>query len=367
MKVLIIGGHFSPAISIIENLRNNDIFYVGRRFAIEGDTAVSLEFKEIDKIGIPFFNINKERIQRKFTKYTIPSFVKFPKGLVESVSILRKVKPDVVLGFGGYVQVPIIIAARIFNIPIVIHEQTFDAGLSNRMLARFATKICISWESSRIYFPKQKTILTGLPIKKELINLKKEKKEKTKLPVIYITGGSLGSHTINQLVLKSLKNLLKTFYIIHQTGDSQVYRDYDELVNIKNDLPEKIINNYRVEKFLSANDALLAIKEAEIVVARAGVNTVLELLYLEKPSFLIPISFSQKNEQEKNALFLKNSGLAEIGNENKLNSEAFTNKINDIYLNISKYVVNDRKEFKFENAAGKIVRVLEDVCKKKKT
>lgn len=366
MKILIIGGHLSPAMSVIENLKNHEVFYVGRKYAIEGDSAVSLEFKEIDKIGIPFFNLETARLQRKFTRHTVPSLLKFPRGLVESYLILKKIKPDVILGFGGYVQVPLILAAKSFNIPTVIHEQTFEAGLSNRAVARLVTKICISWDSSSFYFPKEKTVLTGLPIKKELIELKMRKQVKNKRPILYITGGSLGSHMINQLVSKSLDNILNVFTVIHQTGDSQVYRDYESLLNKKNDLNSTASNSYSLSKFLSTSEAILAMKKADIVVARSGINTVLELLYLEKPSFLIPISYSQKNEQLKNAQFLKDAGLAEIGDENNLNSESFVVQLKNMYSNISKYKINRSEKFNFDNAAVKIVRILEDVCKKEK-
>lgn len=366
MRVLIIGGHLSPAISVIERLTKDEVFYVGRKYPLEGDRAVSLEAIEMEKRGIPFFDLNTGRLQRKFTRHTIPSLFKLPKALITSIGIISRVKPDVVLGFGGYVQFPIISAARLFKIPTVIHEQTFEAGLANRMLGKAVTKVCISWESSRMYFPQEKVVLTGLPIKKELEELKREKVKRNTRPLLYITGGSLGSHTINLLVSKTLKDLLSKFSIVHQTGDSQVYKDYESLVNLKNTLPDSLSKYYVLRKFLAANEALSSMKKADIVVARSGVNTVVELLFLSKPSFLIPISYSQKNEQKKNAAFLQETGLAEVGDENSITPVEFREKLFEMISNIETYKINEADKYDFDKAADKIIEVLKDVCQNKK-
>ncbi|OGH02436.1 MAG: hypothetical protein A2798_02135 [Candidatus Levybacteria bacterium RIFCSPHIGHO2_01_FULL_37_17] len=365
MKVLVIGGHFSPAISVIESLQSHKIYYIGRKYALEGDNAISLEALEMRKRAVPFFNLNTGRLQRKFTTYTIPSLLKLPLGFYESTKILRQIRPDIVLGFGGYVQLPIIMVAKLFKIPSVIHEQTFDAGLSNRAMGRLVSKVCISWETSRKYFPKGKVVLTGLPIRKKLADLKKEKFAKNSLPLLYITGGSLGSHTINKYVQLSLKDLLQKFAIVHQTGDSQVFKDFESLTNIKNNFLKAKSKSYTIKKFLSSNDASYLMRKADIVISRAGINTVAELLYFEKPSFLIPISYSQSNEQVKNAEFLKAQGLAEVYDENHLTPKEFKEKLFNMYSNLSKYE-KKKNDFNFETAAQKIVEVLEDVYKKEK-
>lgn len=365
MKVLIIGGHLSPAISVIESLQKHKIYYVGRKYTLEGDNAISLEALEIKKRAVVFFNLNTGRLQRKFTIHTIPSLFKLPFGFYESSKILRHIKPDIVLGFGGYVQLPIIIMAKLFKIPSVIHEQTFDAGLSNKVLARFVSKVCISWETSRKHFPKEKVVLTGLPIKKELAVLKNKKFAKNSLPLLYITGGSLGSHTINKYIQLNLKDLLQKFAIVHQTGDSKEFRDFENLTNIKNNYLKATSRFYTIKKFLSPIEALNLMRKADIVISRAGINTVAELLYFEKPSFLTPISYSQNNEQVKNAQFLKDAGLAEVYDENHLTPKEFKEKLFNMYANLSKYE-KKKNEFNFETAAQKIVEVLEDVYKKEK-
>ena len=140
MKIVVIGGHLSPAYSVIEELKGEEVFYIGREHVFEGDKAVSLENEEIKTLNIPFFPIVTARLQRKFTRYTLSSFIKFPLGFTQALRILKPIKPDVVLGFGGYLSVPVIFAASICNIPVVIHEQTLEAGFANRLVAKIAKR-----------------------------------------------------------------------------------------------------------------------------------------------------------------------------------------------------------------------------------
>jgi len=155
MKIVIIGGHLAPALSVMEALpKNTKILFIGRKYALEGDSALSLEYKVVTDLNIPFVGLNTGRLQRKVTKYTFLSLLKFPFGIIKSFLILIRFRPDVVMGFGGYVSIPVIVCAFILRIPVVIHEQTMEAGLANRIVSLFAKKICISWNTSRKYFPK---------------------------------------------------------------------------------------------------------------------------------------------------------------------------------------------------------------------
>lgn len=205
MKIAIIGGHLTPALSIIEELGDSaQIIYIGRKHAIEGDKAVSLEYSTITNKNIPFTEIKTGRFQRSFTRRTVPSLARIPIGLAQATVILKKFSPDVVVGFGGYVSLPVAIAAKTLRIPVVIHEQTLEAGGANRLIGKFADKVCISFDSSAKYFPKEKIILTGNPIRDGIIHPKKKFILETHDPVIYITGGSQGSHFINHLISQSL-------------------------------------------------------------------------------------------------------------------------------------------------------------------
>ncbi|OGH08346.1 MAG: hypothetical protein A2171_00180 [Candidatus Levybacteria bacterium RBG_13_35_9] len=368
MKIIIIGGHLSPALCVIENLKNEEIFYIGRKHALEGDTTLSLEYQIINKLKIPFYEIKTARYQRKFTRHTLFSFLKFPTGFIQAIRILKQIKPDVVVGFGGYVSIPVIISAYLLKIPSVIHEQTLEAGFANKMLSNFATKICISWQSSFKFFPKSKTLLTGLPIKKEIVSAKKiiSKAQKQDLPFLYITGGSLGSHKLNKLVEEILPKLLENFYIFHQTGDSE-FHDYERLRVLKNNLREELSKRYEITKFLQSGEVTDVLSKSDIVLSRAGINTVAELLFLEKAAFLIPIHFSQRNEQLKNAMILKNAGLGEIGDEQVLTSQNLLDRLLYMRNNLNLYKIKLLKDLPDDKASIKIINVLKDVAGKKTT
>src|SRR3989339_499065 len=149
MKIIIIGGHLAPALSVLEALpKNTQVLFVGRKYALEGDNALSLEYNTITSLNIPFVGLNTGRLQRKITRFTLFSLLKLPFGIIKSFLILIDFKPDVVVGFGGYVSIPVTFCAFVLRIPVVIHEQTMEAGLTNRLVSRFAKKICISWDSS---------------------------------------------------------------------------------------------------------------------------------------------------------------------------------------------------------------------------
>jgi len=355
MKVVIVGGHLSPAMAVIEKLKGDDVFYIGRKHTFEGDRGLSLESQEVEKLRIPFFDLNTARLQRKFTKHTLPSLLKFPTGFIQSYKILSKIKPDVVLGFGGYLFLPVALAAYALKIPIVIHEQTLDAGFTNKLIAKFAKRVCISWKSSEKYFSKGKVVLTGNPLRQEIINAKNIKNEKNKIPIIYITGGSAGAHAINLLVEKILEELLKKCIVIHQTGGSEVYKDFERLKEQKNE-------RYECKKFLTGREAAETINEADLVVGRAGINTVTELIYLQKPAFLIPLPVGQKNEQLKNAQFIKSLGLGEFIEQHLLTPDLF---VSTIFLMLAKIDSYKSEEVLIVNAAEKIVGVLKNVTEKK--
>lgn len=360
MKIVVIGGHLTPALSVIELLKEEEIIFIGRKHALEGDKALSLEYRTITSQGIPFKNIITGRLQRKFTKHTIFSLFKIPIGLLQSFFILRKFKPHVVLGFGGYVQIPVVFAAFILRIPIVIHEQTLEAGLANKLASFFAAKTCISWENSQRFFPIKKTVLTGNPIRKEIISVfDNSVKEVSDAPLIYITGGSLGSHSINLLVEKVIKRLLTNARVIHQTGDAQEYQDFERLSYLRDSLPEEVRKRYLPQRFLETKEVAQVLKNSDLVVSRAGVNTITELIFLNKPSLLIPLPLGK--EQKKNALFLSELGLAEVRLEENLTPDEFLNTLKYMFENYTKYSLDKDYKIYVRDAASKIVSILRDV------
>ncbi|RJQ37967.1 UDP-N-acetylglucosamine--N-acetylmuramyl-(pentapeptide) pyrophosphoryl-undecaprenol N-acetylglucosamine transferase [Candidatus Microgenomates bacterium] len=367
MKIVLTGGHLSPLLSVIDTLpKEAEILVVGRKKALEGDIAFSLEYQTLEEKKIPFKSIVTGRWQRRFTKHTIFSFFKIPVGFFQSFFILKKFKPDVVLSFGSYVSLPVTFTAFILSIPVVLHEQTLEAGLSNRIAGFFAKKICISWKSSEKFFPKLKTVLTGNPVRE--FGIKKQElriNNNDGLPVIYITGGSLGSHAINVLVEGCLEKLLEKFIVFHQTGDAKEFEDFKRLEKIKASLPQKLQERYNLTKFVEPEKVGSIIYSSSFVVSRSGINTITELFYFGKPSILIPLPFSQNNEQFKNALFFKEAGFGEILDQEKADSKDLYDRAELMLNNLDKYKqsAENAKNQINKDAAEEIVKVLNNYAK----
>jgi UDP-N-acetylglucosamine--N-acetylmuramyl-(pentapeptide) pyrophosphoryl-undecaprenol N-acetylglucosamine transferase len=369
MRVVLIGGHLSPALCVLGALpKDTKVLFIGRKYSLEGDGALSLEYETITSMGIPFVGLNTGRLQRRITKFTLLSLLKIPAGLIKSFLVLAKCRPDVVVGFGGYVSVPVIVCAYLLGIPVVIHEQTMKIGFGNRLVSKFAKKICISWESSREYFPKNKVVLTGNPVRKFSIVSSGFSIFGNKRPIIYITGGSSGAHAINVLIEGIIKELLYSYNVIHQVGDTQKYCDFERLECLKRELPPEIQENYILKKFIEPSQIGDIIKSSSLVITRSGINTVTELVYFEKPALLIPLPFSQKNEQQENAKYLEKIGLGKVFPQSKLTPEKLLQKIKLMLKDIEKYKINKEK---FENipagrnAAQNIVSVINYVYKAK--
>lgn len=359
MKVIITGGHLSPAFSVIEKLDKQKILFIGRKYALEKDSALSLEYRLCQRLNIPFKSIKAAKFQRKSLKSTLFSFSNLPLGTIQALSVIKEFKPDTILSFGGYISLPVIFAAKILKIPVVIHEQTLEAGIANKICAKFAKRVCISWQSSERFFPKGKTILTGNPIRQKL--LEKTNKEKfifkNNLPIIYITGGSLGAHAVNVLAEENIEDLLKIANVIHQTGDIKKYSDFERL-------SKKASESFLVKKFFNEEELGEIYQKANLIISRSGINTITELLYFEKKALLIPLPVGQKNEQLKNAMFYKELGLAEVLIQKNLTNEKFLNTIKLILENASRYKVSKSIDYLIKkDAAGKIINILKDASK----
>lgn len=329
MKILVTGTHFTPAIAVIEELqkiRKVEIVYVGRKTTMEGDNTRSTESRVLPSLGVKFISIIAGRMQRVFTLYTIPSFLKIPIGFIQALFIILSEKPDVILSFGGYVAVPIVIVGWLFSIPIIIHEQTLVHGLANRITSVFADKIAVSFASGDI--KDEKVILTGNPIRSEII--KKflganviHPPGGREIPTILVMGGNQGSHVINLAVEKCLGRLLKIAAVYHQTGDSK-YRDYERLEELGKLGSLGILGErYTVKKWIGQEYGEV-LQEADLVVCRAGINTLTELALLGKPVLLIPIP---NIEQNKNARYFEGLGLARILPQSKLSAETLLENI----------------------------------------
>lgn len=369
MKLIIVGGHVSPALAVLDALpKDVQVCFVGRKKIFEGDAGESLEYKEVKKRTVLFENLVTGRLQRSMTRHTIPSLLKLPVGVIHAITILKRFRPDVVLIFGGYLGLPVGIAARILRVPIVLHEQTLEAGLTNKLLAPHAKMICISWEQSQAFFPRQKTVLTGIPMRKTGETVFPESISFTsrlhKFPLVYVTGGSGGSHPINTLIAGCLKDLLEKTRVIHQTGDAKQFQDFEHMNLLKNELPVSLQERYKVVKFIDPAILPLVYKHVSLVVGRSGMNTVSELIVHKVPALLIPLPHAQGNEQFKNAVFFVSLGLGEVVDQEALTLEKLSQKILSILNNTDAYKNANVKDVIPSDAAEKIIKILYHVTEK---
>ncbi|KKQ67155.1 MAG: hypothetical protein US86_C0001G0082 [Candidatus Daviesbacteria bacterium GW2011_GWA2_38_24] len=374
MKALVTGSHFTPAQAVIKELKkfkDIDIVYIGRKTTIEGDKTPSVESKVLPTLGVKYLTITAGRLQRSFTPYTFLSLLKIPVGFVQSFAILLNEKPDVVISFGGYVAVPTVFSAWLLNIPVIIHEQTLVTGLANTISSFFADKIAVSFKDA-VLFDKRKQVVTGNPMREELVNFAEEgleefikiaKKAKSeKLPLILVTGGNQGSHLLNQTIGEILDELTEISFVIHQTGDSK-YKDFEYLKENQIKNPER----YLVKKWIDAKDVGYIFKNIDLAVSRAGINTLQELSYFGIPTLLVPIPYLYKNEQEVNAKFFKELGLAKVIKQSELDGQKLLETIKEAFSKLTelKERAKRSKEVVILDAAKRLTQEILILAEKK--
>lgn len=332
MKILVTGAHFTPAVAVLEELKkypDTQIVYVGRKTTLEGDSTASIESQALPSLGIKFIPITTGRLQRAFTIYTIPSLLKIPIGFIQAFFIILSYKPDVILSFGGYVGVPLVITGWLLSVPVIVHEQTLVSGLANKISSWFADKIAVSFPNT---VGGEKVILTGNPIRQIIKNTKTIKSRG--LPVILITGGNQGSHAINLAVEESLGEISKIASVIHVTGDNK-YHDYERLKNLEN-------SQYSVRRWISGGWGEV-LSKADLVVSRAGINTLSELAYLGKPALVVPIPYLYGDEQNKNAKFFERLGLVKILPQSQLSGNNLLKNITSMLKDLPDLIKKAKK------------------------
>lgn len=301
--IIITGTHLTPAIELIRQLKidtkvNWSIFYIGRKFNSSVSQKNSIESTIIPKLGIKYFSIPCGKFDRKYFPNTIQGIPKIIQGFFESKKIIKKIKPDIIISFGGYVSVPIIINAWIKRIPSITHEQTPTNSLTTKINSFFVNKIALSFNNLNqiSHLPKNKTIITGNLLRHELFTQnKKPNFIKTNLPIIYITAGNQGSHFIN-LIIKKLAPQLNNFFIIHQTGQEDFSKF--KILNSK-------LSNYYSTAYIDTQHIGWILKNSHIIISRSGANTSQEIVAFSQKSILIPLPKSQQNEQFLNANWVK--------------------------------------------------------------
>lgn len=328
-KILVTGGHFTPAMAVISELQAKGykhFVWVGHKFNQAGDKEPSAEYKSVTTRHIPFVDLKAGKLSRSWAKDEmvagIINLLKIPWGFISSVYIMLKHKPDLILSFGGYLALPIVVVGKLFGKRIITHEQTAVTGLTNQLIPRFADKILIAWPSSAKYYPPEKTVLTGNPIRPEIFEARSDRFQfQNTLPILYVTGGNQGSHKINQVIFKALPDLLKFVNILHQTGSSTVTGDGQRAQQLKQQLPSELQSRYVPQSFFFADDIGEVFAKADIVLCRSGANSTYEILAVGIPSIFVPIPWVTHNEQQLNAEIAAQTGLATIISEKDLSTQ----------------------------------------------
>ena len=333
MKVLFAGGgtggHIFPIIAIARELKKGNpslkLYFVGPK------KGVDLELFKKEEIKVKRIFSGKIRRYSGFRSRLsdfIDIFFKVPLGFIQSFFYIFMLSPDVIFSKGGYGAVPSTLAAKILQVPILLHESDIVPGMANRFLSRFALEIFTSFPKTK-FFPSEKILCVGNPVRKnlfivpsreEILNCIKLKGEK---PVIFILGGSQGSEKINDFVLQIIPRLLSTFEVIHQCGTAN-YKN----ISVEADflIPQKEKDSYHLFPFLDEEEMRCAYHSADIIVSRAGSGSIFEIAAVGKPSILVPLPGSAQNHQSKNAQLYSDLGCAIITEEENLTPNLFLQK-----------------------------------------
>lgn len=347
------GGHIYPALAIIDKIKekepNSEFLYIGTHNRMENDI--------VPQYGIPFKSIEIYGFYRKKIWKNFKTMHSFINSYNKCKKIIKDFNPDIVIGVGGYVTAPVIYAAFKSRIKTFIHEQNIIPGKCNSLLSRYATKIGISFKNSAKYFPKEKTVFTGnpcsenatkmLPIDKSKFGLSKDKK------LVLCVMGSLGSEKVNDFFVNSLTLFNgKQYEILYITGKGS----YDKVV--KNNYPD----NVKIVPYIDNLPGIM--KNADIIVSRAGASALSEIMALKIPSILIPSPYVPDNHQYKNAMDLVNNDAALLLEEKDLKGDILVRKIDEIIFNEEKLnsIKNNLSGFSVLNSSTKIYDILRGLC-----
>ena len=345
------GGHIFPAIAIAREIIARDpdteILFVGAKGR--------MEMEKVPQAGFNITGLPVEGLQRRFTLRNVLVLVNLIRSLNKAKSILKSFLPDAVVGVGGYASGPVVRMAAKQGIPVLIQEQNSYAGITNRILSRKASRICVAYEGMEKYFPSQKIVLTGNPVREDIIQTESRKTEameyfgmKNDNPVVLVLGGSLGAKTINESIFRNIGLIESSaIRVIWQTG-SLYFND------IQQKIQGKPLRNLIYMDFINRMDLAYAV--ADVIVSRAGAGTISELCLVGKPVILVPSPNVAEDHQTKNAMALVNKNAAIIVKD----AEAFTqlipaafNLVNNNKLRTT--LVKNCRKMALKSAAARIV------------
>lgn len=322
-------GHVTPNIALLPSLKEAgyEIFYIGSYDGIEK--------RLIEDFGIPYYGIATGKFRRYFDLKNLTDPFKVIKGQAEAKKILKELKPDVLFSKGGFVSVPVVRAAASLKIPCVIHESDMTPGLANKLCIPVATKVCCNFPETLSKVPASKAVLTGSPIRAELSKGSKEAGYKlcgfnSEKPVIMVIGGSQGAQSVNVAVRESLNGpsgLLQDFQVVHLCGK-------DKMDNLMLSVP-----GYKQFEYIKSElKDLFAM--ADVVISRAGANAICELLALNKPNILIPLSAGTRGDQILNASSFEGQGFSAVIREEALDPISLVDTVHEVYMNKDSYIEN---------------------------
>lgn len=356
-KIVLTGGgtagHVTPNIALIPELKRQgyDIHYIGSYDGIES--------KLIADMGIPYYGISSGKLRRYIDLKNISDPFKVIRGLGQARHLMRKIKPDVVFSKGGFVSVPVVVAAKSKKIPCVIHESDMTPGLANKICIPCATRVCTNFPETLKHLPPEKAVLTGSPIRQELFHGDKAKGlsfcgfDDSK-PVILIIGGSLGAVAVNTAVRNILPKLLKEYQVIHLCGKDKLDPSLEGT--------EGYVQYEYIKEELS--DLMAA---SDIMISRAGANAICEILALRKPNILIPLSAqASRGDQILNAASFEKAGYSIVIQEEDVTDDGLLSAVHQAYSQRQEYR-KAMERSQLNNSIEKIVGLINEAAKRKKS
>ncbi len=349
-KIILTGGgtagHVTPNMALIPELKAKgyEISYIGSHNGIEK--------KLIADFNIPYYSISTGKFRRYFDPKNFSDPFRVVKGFVEARGILKKINPDVVFSKGGFVSVPVIKAAASLGIPCILHESDMTPGLANKLSFSSAKTICCNFPETLAMLPADKAVLTGTPIRKELMQGSRDAGKKIcgftdDKPVIMVTGGSLGAQSINETIRFALPRLLPHFNIVHLCGKEKM------------DNMRLQVEGYKQFEYVK-NEMKDIFAMADVVVSRAGANAICELAALHKPNVLIPLSAkSSRGDQIINAKSFEQQGFSVVIDNEELDEDILVESIFDVYEHRDKFIEKMKQSNQF-GATETILKIIED-------
>lgn len=350
MKIVLTGGgtagHVTPNIALLPHLQRAgcEIHYLG--------TAAGIERSLIEREGIPFHAISAGKLRRYLSAENARDVLRIAKGFGQSLALLRRLRPDMVFSKGGFVSCPVVWAAWLLRVPVVVHESDLTPGLANRLSIPFAVKVCHAFPETARYLPRDKAVLTGIPVREGLLRGNAGKGRAicgldAGKPAILVIGGSLGAEALNKAIGAALDSLLPEFNIIHIRGRGKIdgsltgihgYRQYEYVYD---ELPH----------FMAL---------ADLVVSRAGATTLFELLALKKPNLLVPLSrAASRGDQIDNARSFARRGLSRVLPEEEMTPETLARSIRAAYAERAA-MIRAMEACPIKDGAAEVMRVIRE-------